>query len=91
MNYTDLKKEIANAMGVTHADAGRMLDILVDLILDGVDDGNKISIPKLGTFEGTVRAERKGRNPQTGDEMIIPSSRSMKLKLSKAAKDRLNS
>ena len=44
----------------------------------------------INTFEVSERAERTGRNPQTGKEMVIPASKSPKFKAGKALKDMIN-
>ena len=44
----------------------------------------------FGTFEVSERAERTGRNPQSGKEMVIPASKAPKFKAGKALKDMVN-
>ena len=52
--------------------------------------GDSIQLIGFGTFEVAERAERTGRNPQTGAEMVIPASKAPKFKAGKALKDALN-
>ena len=52
--------------------------------------GEKIQLVGFGTFEVSERAERTGRNPQTGKEMVIPASKAPKFKAGKALKDMIN-
>lgn len=43
-----------------------------DIVADELKKGEKIQLVGFGTFEVSERAERTGRNPQTGEEMVIP-------------------
>ena len=52
--------------------------------------GEKIQLVGFGTFEVSERAERTGRNPQSGKEMVIPASKAPKFKAGKALKDMVN-
>ena len=52
--------------------------------------GEKLSIVGLGTFEVVERAEREGRNPQTGQSIMIKACKMPKFKPAKALKDLVN-
>ncbi len=49
--------------------------------------GEKVQLVGFGSFEVRERAERKGRNPQTREEIIIPASKVPVFKVGKALKD----
>ena len=53
-------------------------------------DGKKVTVPGFGTFQLKQRAARKGRNPQTGEELDIPASLSPGFTAAKALKERAN-
>ena len=61
-----------------------------DVVADTLKNGDKIQLVGFGTFEVAERAERTGRNPQTGADMVIPASKSPKFKAGKALKDIVN-
>lgn len=61
-----------------------------DVVKETLAKGEKIQIVGFGTFDVVSRAERMGRNPQTGKEMLIPASKSPKFKAGKALKDAIN-
>lgn len=68
-------------------------DVLVafqDIVKETLAKGERIQIVGFGTFDVTSRAERMGRNPQTGEEMMIKASKSPKFKAGKALKDAIN-
>ena len=54
-----------------------------------IEDG-KVQIVGFGTFEVKERAEREGRNPATGQAMVIPATKTPKFKAGKALKDAVN-
>jgi DNA-binding protein HU-beta len=74
MNKGQLKDAVAEAAGLSGADAERALDAVLDSIVKAVADGDKVTIPGFGTFEPRERSARTGRNPQTGAEIEIAAS-----------------
>lgn len=73
MNKTDLVNVLADKTGMTKKDAGEALDTVLDSIVDALKRGEKVTITGFGTFEVRSRKARKGRNPQTGEEITIPA------------------
>ena len=45
---------------------------LLNVIMDTVADGDRVTLVGFGAFEARTRKEREGHNPQTGEKMIIP-------------------
>ncbi|HEX5090646.1 MAG TPA: HU family DNA-binding protein [Nocardioides sp.] len=74
MNKGDLKDAVAQAAGLSGADAERALDAVLDTITKAVASGDKVTIPGFGTFEKRERSARTGRNPQTGAEIQIAAT-----------------
>jgi DNA-binding protein HU-beta len=74
MNKGQLKDAIADAAGLTGADAERALDAVIDAITKTVAGGDKVTIAGFGTFEPRERSARTGRNPQTGEEIQIAAT-----------------
>ena len=59
-------------------------------IEDGVASGNsKVRIDKLGILQVKDRAARKGRNPQTGEEIKIPASKKVAFRVASSLKERV--
>ena len=92
MNKTDLVKVVKETVsetleGVTLKDTAVFVDATIKAIQDAVVNGDKVQIVGFGTFETTTRAARVGRNPQTGENISIPESKSPKFKAGKAFKD----
>ena len=88
MNKTELVKTISNNIeGATQKDVCVVLDTFMDVVKDTLVNGDKIALTGFGTFEVAERAARKGRNPKTGEEILIPASKAPKFKAGKALKD----
>ena len=74
MNKGQLKDAVADAAGLSGADAERALDAVIDAITKTVAGGDKVTIAGFGTFEPRERSARTGRNPQTGEEIQIAAT-----------------
>lgn len=90
MNKSELVSAIAEESGLTKADAARALDATMTTITKALATGDSVAIIGFGTFAIGERAERTGRNPQTGKEMVIPAAKVPKFKPGKALKDAVN-
>jgi len=89
MNKRELAKKISDKVdGMTIAKVEAVLDLAFIEIADSVLAGDDFSVKNFGVFKKVQRSARKGRNPQTGEEVDIPPSETMKLSLSKVLKDR---
>lgn len=67
--------------------AGEVSDAIFGLVYDLVVEGEEVPVGALGKLTSVERAARKGRNPQTGEEIEIAASSAPKFKPSKALKD----
>lgn len=90
MNKSELIEKIASGADITKAAAGRALDSFIDAVTDGLKDGDKISLVGFGTFVVRPRAERTGRNPQTGVKIQIAAANIPAFTAGKALKDAVN-
>lgn len=90
MNRTELVEAMANQSGLTKKDTEAALKAFTDVIAEELKKGGKIQLVGFGTFEIAERAERTGRNPQTGEEMTIAACKAPKFKAGKALKDAVN-
>lgn len=86
MNKKELVGSIAEKGGVTKKLAGEMLDTTLEAIAEGLVTEGKVGLVGFGTFEVRDSAERKGTNPQNGDEIVIPASKRVAFKVSKNLK-----
>ena len=68
----------------------KIVTALFDTIVENLEEGNEVNIHNFGTFKVVAKAERKGRNPQTGAEITIPAHNLPIFKPSKFFKDAVN-
>ncbi|WP_045225803.1 HU family DNA-binding protein [Methyloterricola oryzae] len=90
MNKAELIEAIADAANLTKADAGRALDGMVNAVTDALKKGDTVSLVGFGSFAVKERAERQGRNPQTGNSITIKAAKIPSFKPGKALKDAVN-
>ena len=83
-------ESLHNKLGLNRTDIHMVIDELFEEIKDGLKDDRVIELRGFGTFEVAEREEREGRNPKTGEKMMIAASRSPKFKAGKALKDMVN-
>jgi len=79
MNKSELVTEIASKAGVTQADAGSVIDALVETIASEVRSGGEVNIPGYMKFSRKDTKERMGRNPRTGEARLIPAGTAVKI------------
>lgn len=87
MNKTELVNQVAESTDLTKKDAGQAVDAVFGAITQSLKSGDKVQIIGFGNFEVRERAARKGRNPQTGEEIEIKASKVPAFKPGKALKE----
>lgn len=84
--FEDEKNKTKN-WGVRKLDFEAYVDAVFETVKTVMSNGDSVAIPGFGTFEVTEKPERKGRNPQTGEELLIPAHKIPKFKPGKGLKD----
>jgi DNA-binding protein HU-beta len=74
MNKGELVDTVAAKAQVTKKEADSILSAAIDSIMEAVASGDKVTLVGFGSFESRQRAERDGRNPQTGKTLKIPAT-----------------
>ena len=90
MNKTELVAAMAEKAGLSKKDAEAALKAFTETVTDELKKGEKIALVGFGTFEVSERAEREGRNPQTGETMTIAASKAPKFKAGAVLKKAVN-
>ena len=86
-NKQDLIAKVAETAELSKKQAALVVATVFDTIAESLANGEKVQLIGFGNFEVRERAERKGRNPQTGAELVIPASKVPAFKAGKALKD----
>lgn len=86
MNKTELAGTIAEKAGLGKKDANAAVDAFMDIVKKEVANGGSVQLIGFGTFEAVERAQRTGKNPSTGEDMVVPAKRVPKFKPGKSFK-----
>lgn len=95
MNKTELAHKLASQTGLTQAKASEVVNAIFStepgegIIAVELDAGRKVSISGFGTFSTKHRSARKGRNPATGEEIMIPARNYAHFSPAKGLKERV--
>ena len=90
MNKAELIAAIAAKTGDTKKAAEASVNAFVEVVTNALVEGDKVQLVGFGSFEVRKRAARKGRNPQTKEEIKIPASKAPVFKAGKALKELVN-
>ena len=90
MNKAELIASMAEKSGLTKKDTEKAVNSFMESVNEALLKGEKVQLVGFGTFEVKTRKERKGRNPKTQEEMIIPASKAPVFIAGKALKDIVN-
>lgn len=90
MNKTDLVNAVAAKSGLSKKNSEAAINAFIASVEDALKAGEKVVLVGFGTFEVRERAERKGRNPQTKEEITIPATKAPVFKAGKGLKKIVN-
>ena len=89
-NKAELIDDVAGAIEVSKAEAGKALDAVIEAITKALNGGEEVRLVGFGNFSVRERAAGKGRNPATGKEIKIAASKNARFKPGAALKASLN-
>lgn len=90
MTKNELVQYVIERTQMKKKEAVKAVDAVFETMTEAMAKGEKIQLVGFGNFEVRERAARKGRNPQTGEEMQIKASRVPAFKPGKTLKDVVN-
>ncbi|HPH28892.1 MAG TPA: HU family DNA-binding protein [Pseudomonadota bacterium] len=90
MKKSDLVDMVASKNKIPKAQTQQVLEDIFNEISTALSSGEKIDLRGFGTFSVRASKPRAGRNPQTGDKIMIPARRVPGFKPGKELKDRCN-
>lgn len=91
MTKSDIVEIVYQNVGFTKKRAAEVVNLILDTMKEALEEGKKVKISGFGNFEIRRKDSRKGRNPQTGEEITISERRVLTFKPSQVLKERLNS
>ena len=90
MNKTQLIETIVASTGMKKKDVDIVVMSFIASLEQALVNGEKVQISGLGSFEVKERAERKGRNPKTKEQITIPAAKYPAFSASKPLKESVN-
>lgn len=90
MNKKELIQAVSHKSKLTKDQAGKAVNEILAGISQALADGQEVKINDFGAFQVAEKKERKGRNPQTGEAISIPASKTPQFKPAKVLKDFVN-
>jgi nucleoid DNA-binding protein len=89
MTISDLAAVVAIKVGLSEATVQDILEQTVNEIVEGLINTGRSHLPRIGTFQLRKRKARKGRNPRTGEKVLVPETMVVTFQTVKELKDRL--
>jgi integration host factor subunit alpha len=86
----DIAKALAKENGYQVKQSVELIETLLELIKSRLASGEDVLISGFGKFCGKKKRERRGRNPATGDDMILASRRVVTFRCSGQLRKRIN-
>lgn len=90
MTKADIVEKIYEKVGFSKKDSAELVELVFDIIKGTLEEGDKIKIAGFGNFVVKSKADRRGRNPQTGEEITITARKILTFKPSQVLKASLN-
>ena len=80
---------VSKKVEISKKAAGDIIDVVFDEVANAVKKDRRFSYPGFGTFNVKARKARKGRNPQTGEEIKIKATKTVSFKAAPQLKKKL--
>ncbi|TSK09094.1 MAG: integration host factor subunit alpha [Geobacter sp.] len=90
MTKADIVEKIYEKVGFSKKESAELVETVFDLIKSTLEDGDKIKIAGFGNFVVKEKSDRRGRNPQTGEEITIVARKILTFKPSQVLKSAIN-
>lgn len=87
MTKAELAVQVSRAVGVTRKEAQLIVATVLDSIVDTLLKGEKVEVRGFGTFRTRMRRPRVGRNPRSGERVVVPAKTVPFFKPSKSLRD----
>ena len=91
LTKTQIVQEVMKRNGFTREKSTETVEALLELIKRSLESGEDVLISGFGKFSVKEKKERKGRNPATGESMMLPARKVVTFKCSGKLRDRINS
>ncbi len=90
MTKTELITEVAKKAMLSEKEAKNAVNAFTEVVEEALADNQKVQLVGFGTFDISKRAARTGKNPRTGETIMIPEMNMPRFKAGKALKEKVN-
>jgi integration host factor subunit alpha len=90
MTKIDIVQNVHDKLGFSKKDSAIIVEAVFDVIKENLAHGEKIKVSGFGSFIVKEKKARRGRNPQTGDEIEISARKVLTFKPSQVLRKALN-
>ena len=87
MNKSEFIACVAQTASLSKKDAEAAVNAVIDTITGVMKSGDSLQLVGFGTFKTVKRAEKKGKNPRTGEQITVPATIVPKFKAGSALKE----
>lgn len=90
MTKADIVERVQQRIGFNKRESAELVELVFSIMKKTLEGGEKIKVPGFGNFEVKQKADRLGRNPQTGEALTITSRRILRFKPSQLLRQAIN-
>ena len=90
LTKAEIAEQVHNQLGRNKKESARMVESLFEIIKESLEEGKDVMISGFGKFSIRVRGERTGRNPVTGDAIMLPTKKVVTFKCSGKLREKIN-
>ena len=83
-------ESVQNQLGLPKKQCSELVETLLDIIRSTLASGEDVLISRFGKFNVNHKGERRGRNPATGEDLILEPRRVITFKCSGKLRDKVN-
>jgi len=84
------ERSIGNRLGISRFESSRIIEAVLETVKSSLSDGEDVLISGFGKFIVREKAARRGRNPQTGQDLTLEPRRVITFKCASVMRDRIN-
>jgi len=90
MTKADIFEKVSTSLGLSKKDSAELVEAVFSVMKSTLENGENLKISGFGNFEVKQKADRRGRNPQTGEAITIEARRILSFKPSSILKTAVN-
>ena len=90
MTKAEIFEKVQDGTGMTKKESAEMVEAVFSIMKSTLESGETLKISGFGRFEVKQKANRRGRNPQTGESITIEARRILTFKPSNLLRDAIN-